>query len=207
MEALETFWNAILNTPPVEFIAVLTGIAYVILAARRMILCWLFAFISSVLYVYICFQYKLYIESVLQVFYVVMAVIGWLNWKQSTESAADEVEQSGSDVRTWGWKFNALNIAASGLVTLAVGWSFATWTDQANPYLDAFTTVFSLVATFMVTRKVFETWIYWIVIDFIGILLYYSRGLNLSALLFVFLTAVAIYGLFSWYKQYKLRLA
>lgn len=211
MNWLNDFWTSLLNTPAVETIAVISGIAYVILAALRMISCWVFAFISSALYVYICLDYQLYIESVLQLFFVVMAVVGWYGWraqselKKNSNDLLDSLDNEASEIRTWGWQLNALNILASGLVVIAVGWAFDTFSNQANPYMDAFTTIFSLVATFMVTQKVVENWVYWVVIDCVAIALYASRGLYLTSLLYGFFTILAIFGFFAWYKQFKLQ--
>ena len=84
-----------------------------------------------------------------------------------------------------------------------MGYLFSVYTDQANPYVDASTTVFSLVATFMVTKKVLENWVYWIIIDAVSVYLYFSRDLHLTAVLFVIFTLLAITGYVSWNKTMK----
>ena len=73
-------------TSAIEWIAVSSSVIYVVLAAKRLILCWFFAFIASVLFVYLCYMGKLYIEALLQFFYVVMALVGWFSWKHSSSS-------------------------------------------------------------------------------------------------------------------------
>jgi len=88
-------------------------------------------------------------------------------------------------------------------VAFLIGFAFDRCTDQAYPYTDGFPTVFCFVATFMVTRKVLENWIYWVVIDFFSIFLYFSRGLYLSSLLYIVFTVLAVFGFFAWYNQYK----
>ena len=75
------------------------------------------------------------------------------------------------------------------------------------PYTDAFTTVFSLAATFMVTKKVLNNWLYWVVIDLVSIFLYMSRGLELAAVQYLLFTVLAILGWIQWRKQYKLQTA
>ena len=185
--------EGILSTIVLEWIAVCSSIIYVILAARKLIYCWLFAFISSALYVYICFAANLYLESVLQLFYVVMAVVGFLLWNKS---------DSGEIIK-WPAKYHVINLSLSTLTALLLGYLFSVYTDQANPYVDASTTVFSLVATFMVTKKVLENWVYWIIIDAVSVYLYFSRDLHLTAVLFVIFTLLAITGYVSWNKTMK----
>lgn len=185
--------EGILSTSALEWIAVCSSIIYVILAARKLIYCWLFAFISSVLYVYICFSANLYLESVLQLFYVVMAVVGFLLWNKSESE----------EIIKWPAKYHVINLSLSTLIALLMGYLFSVYTDQANPYVDASTTVFSLVATFMVTKKVLENWIYWIIIDAVSVYLYFSIDLHLTAVLFVIFTLLAITGYVSWNKTMK----
>ena len=84
-----------------------------------------------------------------------------------------------------------------------MGFYFATYTDTQMPMVDSFTTVFSLFATYMVTKKVLENWLYWIVIDAVSIYLYFSRDLHLTSLLFMAYTIIAIFGYFAWLKQTK----
>lgn len=199
------------QTSWLEWIAVITGLLYVIFAAMKHQLCWLFAIISSGVYVYICVTYYLYIESALQLFYVAMAVAGWVAWNKTKPLDnnnfdildPDEKQVNRSDIKTWSISSHALNIGISAAVTLIVGLAFDQLTNQANPYADAFTTVFSLTATLMVVRKVLENWIYWVVIDFVGIYLYSERGLTLTAVLYGGYTIIAIFGFFAWYKRYK----
>jgi len=191
---IENIQSSILETSTIEWLAVLCGTLYVILITHKKMIAWLFAFLSSSIYVYICYSFQLYLESFLQVFYVAMAIIGWLNWTKS---------ESKTNIIKWPIKHHIYNILASSAITLLLGYVFQKNTDQANPYTDAFTTVFSLAATYMVTKKVLENWIYWIIIDFVSIYLFYSRGLHLTALLFVVFTSLAIWGYLKWKKEYE----
>lgn len=208
MSFWESVYHGILATSLWEWVAVFTGIAYVILAALRNIWCWLFAIISSSLYVYLCFAGQLYIESALQVFYVVMGVVGWISWQKDFKKEAQldelsDVSKEDDSIKTWNIRYHLYNLLISGGVAFILGFCFDHFTNQANPYADAFTTVFSLAATFMVVRKVLENWIYWIIIDIVSIFLYHQRGYSLSAVLYLLFTILAIGGLVAWYKKYK----
>ena len=195
MSFITSVWEGILATSIIEWLAVVSSIIYVILAAKRSIFCWLFAFIGSALFVYLCYIGDLYIESILQLFYVVMAVIGWLSWKKS--------ESEKLSVKKWGVNNHVLNILISGVVAFILGYIFDHYTNQANPYIDAFTTCYSLSATFMVTRKILGNWIYWIVIDLVSIYLYAQRDYHLAAVQYGVFTILAVVGFIAWRKEYK----
>jgi nicotinamide mononucleotide transporter len=196
MSFFTTVWEAILATSLIEWLAVISSIIYVILAAKQLIICWLFAFIGSALFVYLCYIGDLYIESILQLFYVIMAIVGWLNWKNS---------ESDSTIKKWGLNNHLLNIVFSGGIAFILGLLFDNYTSQANPYIDAFTTCYSLSATFMVTKKILGNWIYWIVIDIASIYLYAQQGYNLAAVQYVIFTLLALFAFIAWNKQYKLQ--
>lgn len=181
-----------------EWAAVLTSIVYVILAARNNIFCWFFAIVSSAIYTYICFTFQLYIESGLQFFYLAMGVIGLLLWKKSNDT--------GGLITTWKLSQHIINISVSGIGTIVLGYVFSQYTDQATPYIDAFTTCYSLAATYMVTKRVLENWIYWIIIDSVSIYLYAGRDLYLTSVLFIIFTVLAIIGYISWLNKYNVQL-
>lgn len=187
--------RAIIQTSIWEWFAVATAIFYVILAAKRLILCWLFALISSALYVYICFISKLYIETFLQVFYFGMGVLGWILWNKSSAE--------NNEIKTWGIRLNLINIILSGILTFGLGYYFKLNTNQASPFLDAFVTSFALSATLMITKKVHEGWAYFIVVDLVSIYLYASRELYLSSFLSIVYTILAIFGWLAWLKAMK----
>ena len=187
--------RAIIQTSIWEWFAVATAIFYVILAAKRLILCWLFALISSALYVYICFISKLYIETFLQVFYFGMGVLGWILWNKSSAE--------NNEIKTWGIRLNLINIILSGILTFGLGYYFKLHTNQASPFLDAFVTSFALSATLMITKKVHEGWAYFIVVDLVSIYLYASRELYLSSFLSIVYTILAIFGWLAWLKAMK----
>jgi len=194
---ITSVYEGILATSIVEWLAVVSSIIYVILAAKRLIICWIFAFIGSALFVYLCYIGDLYIESILQLFYVVMAVVGWMSWKKS--------ESENSSIIKWGMNNHFLNIVISGFIAFILGYVFDNYTNQANPYVDAFTTCYSLSATFMVTRKILGNWIYWIVIDLVSIYLYAQRDYNLTAVQYGLFTILAVFGFIAWRKEYKLQ--
>jgi nicotinamide mononucleotide transporter len=196
MEFQENIRQAIFQTSIWEWLAVLSGILYVIFISFKNPIAWFFAILNSILYIYLCFISQLYIETGLQFFYVIMAIYGWIIWTDKRISSADKIIR-------WPINYHLLNFGISGTSALILGFIFDNFTNQAYPYADAFTGVFSLAATFMVTKKVLENWIYWILIDTICIFLFAARDLYLSAILFFIYTLIAIFGLLRWKKQFK----
>jgi nicotinamide mononucleotide transporter len=188
--------NAIAKTTLWEWLAIVSSLLYVILVSYKILAAWLFAALSSVLYVYLCYSNRLYLESILQVFYVGMAIYGWFMWTSDDETKDVVVIQ-------WPLKYHIYNVLVSGVLMVLFGFIFENYSNQANPYLDAFTTIFSLMATFMVAKKVLENWIYWIIIDAFSIYLFGSRGLYMTAVLFVLYTIIAIFGYVHWRKEFK----
>ena len=182
-------------TTIIEWIAVSSSIIYVVLAAKRLILCWFFAFIGSLLFVYLCYMGQLYIEAILQFFYAVMALVGWFSWKHSGSDA--------SLIKKWTANLHVRNILISGFLAFIIGFLFDNYTHQASPYIDAFTTCFSLCATYMVAQKILGNWLYWIAIDMVSIYLYAQRDYYLTAVQYALFTLLAVYGFWVWQQEYK----
>ena len=195
MTFITSVFEGIKATSLIEWFAVVSTIIYVILVAKRLIICWLFACIGSGLFVYLCYEGNLYIESILQLFYVIMAVVGWLSWKKS--------ELKDNTIVKWKMNSHLLNVAISGVLAFILGYLFENYSNQANPYIDAFTTLYSLSATYMVTKKILGNWIYWIIIDLVSIYLYAQRDYNLTAVQYGLFTILAVFGFFAWRKEYK----
>lgn len=164
------------------------SLLYTYLISIGSIWCWLFAFLSGSLFLILCFQKRIYAELALQVFYIAMAIYGYLNWGEGLSEAPDPLN----------WHFHLGFILGTGLLVLASGLFLSKWTDSKLPYLDSFTTLFSILATILMVQLFASNWLYWIVIDAVSILLYYRRGLKLSAALFLIYTFMAINGYLQW---------
>ncbi|MFK7865353.1 MAG: nicotinamide riboside transporter PnuC [Pseudohongiellaceae bacterium] len=184
-----------------ELIAVVFAILYLVLAVKENILCWAAAAVSTLLFLFIFWEVKLYMESGLQVYYLGMAVFGWRQWRNAKGGAGN------LPVTTWKARQHLLALAAIALLTFVSGYLLNSGTDAKLPFLDSFTTWASVVTTFMVARKVLENWVYWLVIDSLSIFLYIDRGLFFTALLFAVYIVIIFFGWFSWLKSYQQRTA
>lgn len=187
-----------------EVLAVLLAIAYLLLAAKENILCWYCAFLSSLIFVFIFWDVSLLMESMLNIFYVVMAVIGWLEWKYG---GSNNRQLRISSLKFWQ---HALIILSMLLLAGVNGWYMQNFTAAAWPFVDSFTTWASVITTFMVVFKVLENWLYWFLIDAISIVLYVERGLYPTAMLFAAYLVIVVFGYLSWrrhfLKEKKMRL-
>jgi len=193
---------SVLGMGMLQWMATLFGIAYVILAAKESPWCWPIGLVSVVMafFVYINPNVKLYSDAILQVFYAGMSVYGWWAWTRN--GTENKVEDNPVTIGMWPWQ-NHL-IALGGGVVLA-GLLGLMWSQlgAALPYIDAMTSAFSVIATFMVTRKILENWLYWIVIDTVCIFVYIHRELYLFAILFLVYAIVAAVGYYEWRRAYQ----
>jgi nicotinamide mononucleotide transporter len=192
MEIIATIIEAVKNTSIIEWLIFATAIIYVLLAAAENIGCWLFGILSSALSVYLCYTGKLFLESILSFFYVLIAVYGWYQWKFGSG------EKTAIKITSAGIKKNSLFILSGILIWLPIAIFAENFSSQALPYLDAFVTAFSIIATYMTAKKIIENWIYWIVIDAAAIYLYASRQFYLIALLYFIYTLLSFAGYIKW---------
>ena len=193
MNEIILFFSSIdFNWSIIETIAVVLSVLYVILATKQNIWCWAAAGISVALYIYICFSAELFTETGLQVFYLIMAFYGYYNWTKKEQNL---------QITQWSAGKHLTLIITGAIITFLMGFYFATYTSAKMPIVDSFTTVFSVIATYMIAKKVLSNWLYWIVIDAASIYLYFSRDLHLTSLLFIAYTIIAVFGYFSWLKQ------
>lgn len=179
-----------------ELIAVAMAVAYVILAIRQSLWCWPAAVISASIYTVLFFQGRLYMETLLQVFYVVMAVYGYWSWRFSRAVKHAQTNQLPISSKPWQWHLQ-WGLALLPL-SLAIAWLLQRYTNADFAYLDSITTVFSFFATFLVARKLLENWLYWIVIDLLYVGLFWFKGFHATSILFAVYTVMATVGYFKW---------
>ncbi len=187
-----------------EVIAVILGIAYLVLAMRQSILCWYAAFGSTAIFSWLFWDVSLVMESGLNVYYLIMAVYGWWVWRNIDSADANSADGTlTKNIQVWSLSRHGMVIGGVVLLSLATGYGLEQNTSAALPYLDSFTTWAAVVTTYMVAQKVLENWLYWLVIDSIAIYLYIDRELYLTALLMAIYLVLAVLGWFIWLKEYR----
>jgi nicotinamide mononucleotide transporter len=182
------------DTSGIELTAAALAVLYLILAIQQRLSCWLAAFISSCLYVWVFFHARLYMESVLNVFYAAMAVYGFWQWQRGRGGAALAVTR---------WPIARHARALLGVLALSVVNSFflARFTPAASPFVDSMVTWSSVFGTFLVARKVYENWYWWLVIDSVSLCLSFTRHLYVTVLLFALYLIFIVLGMREWRRS------
>lgn len=180
-----------------EVAAALMGVAYILLAAKESQWCWPFAFFSTVIYTVLFWDGNLPMQALLNFYYIGMAVYGYWLWRKHGK-AEDTLA-----ITSWGWSKNALFIV-TGLIISAIVTYYLTKAGQSkSPALDAYTTVFAVMNTWLMANKILQNWLYWVIIDAAAVVLYVQTSYYATAALFVLNTILAAAGYISWIKLHK----
>ncbi|HEU4483887.1 MAG TPA: nicotinamide riboside transporter PnuC [Povalibacter sp.] len=191
---MNEFIDQLRATSPWEAVAAALGLAYLLLAVRRNLLCWLCAFVSTTIYLFVTARASLYMQTLLNAFYLVMAVVGFIDWRRGRTDSGEVL------IRHWRAPQHIGAFVAVIVATLANGWVLQ-HSDAAMPYVDSFVTWGSVITTWMVARRVIENWLYWLIFDAVGVWLYYSQGLLVTALLFAIYLVIVVRGYFTWRRE------
>ena len=177
-----------------EIFAVIFALLYLFLAMKQNIACWYAAFISTLIYIIIYWDVSLYMESLLNFYYLLMAIYGWINWNKKSQIDKNYVI-------SWSYQNHIVVILLILILTVISGFSLQK-TDAVYPYLDSFTTWASVITTFMVAQKILSNWIFWIIINSIAIFLNFDRELYLTVILLMTYQVMSVYGYYQWRKSY-----
>lgn len=183
----------------VEVAAALVSLTYVILTIKEIIWLWFFGILSAILYSWVYAHSGFYAGMALQAYYAIISIYGWFHWSARTK---DPDADAGLPVIRVKRRLLIVLIVLWLLLWLVIGFMLDAYTDSKIPYWDAFTASGGIVATWMLTRKILEQWLFWIVIDFISIGLYIWQELYATTLLFGVYTIMAILGYRQWRKAW-----
>lgn len=175
-----------------EWLGVITALIYVYLASKGSRLCFVFGLLSSIIFVQICFSDRLYFDTSINAYYVVMSIFGWFNWK----SKSGEIVPQSMNNR----KFQYL-ILMGFVISIILGVVTHQYSDASLPYVDAFTTVMAVIGTWMMVKKILQNWIVWIIVDAVSIFMYMYKEHYPMAGLFLAYTIISFYGYYNWQKK------
>ena len=181
-----------------EIVAAILAIAYLILAMLEDIRCWVAWIISSLMYFFVMYSANLYMEALLQIFYIFIGLYGLYQWRFKAD------KKDALKITTWSVKNHLIVIGALVFLTSLSGYFLMSYTAAASPFIDAFTTWGAIAASYLVAKKILENWFYWFVIDFVSVFLFISRELYPTALLFIVYLVLVVIGYSAWRKSWQL---
>ena len=184
-----------------ETLAASLGIAYILLAARESQWCWPAAFISTLIYTVLFWEGRLPMQALLNFYYMGMAGYGFWLWHHGNQVAGAVV------IHEWPWRNHLIYLSVGLLLTLVIGYVLAQHYQTQYPYLDAGITVFAMLNTWLMARKVIQNWLYWQVINSASIVLYLLTGYLATVLMFSIYLLLSFHGYVSWKKRIRLQLS
>jgi nicotinamide mononucleotide transporter len=181
----------------VELVAVVVTLAAVWLTARQIIWCWPVSLVSVTLYAVVFYEARLYADMGLQGVYFVLSVYGWWAWLHGGEARSE------LQVTLASWPLRALLFAIGAVASVGLGGLLSRWTDASLPFMDSALTSFSLVAQWMMTRKLLDCWIAWIAIDVFYVGMFVYKELYLTAGLYAVFLLLAAMGWVEWKRSMR----
>lgn len=194
----QLFVKQLADTSIIEWTGTITGALCVYLAAKQRILNWPVSIISVCCYALLFFEYRLYGEALLQFYFLFTAIYGWYYWKKRNEQRRKEIISLNT-------RQNIITLLSIGGLSVVMGYILARYTNSDVPYMDGFCTAASFIAQYLMTRKVLQSWILWILVDAIYVPLYLYKHLALTSLLYVVFLILALAGYKEWKSSWKTR--
>ncbi len=177
-----------------EVLGFISGALCVWLIVKQNIWNWPVGIINAVMFIVLFYQSQLYADMALQFIYIILGVFGWYWWLRGGDNnSALKIQSIG--------KVHALVLLTISVIATIAMRSYLVSIGDSAPTLDALTTVMSLSAQYMLTRKFIENWVVWIAADVIYIGLYTYRELYLTSILYAVFLSLCISGLIAWHKS------
>lgn len=201
-----TIMNTILESmkamPFIDWFVTITALIYVFLAAKENIWCWFFGIISCATWAYSTYyNYNLYLDAILNIFYVIMGFVGIYQWKfGAKDQGALRISKMSTSLHM-GILFGGL------LLGYFYGYLFDEYTAASATYLDSITTVFAMITTFLVIQKKLENWLYWMGINSIYVYIYAKQGAYLFVVIMLIYIVIAIIGYQEWKQKMQAKVS
>lgn len=180
----------------IELLGAILGFAYIFFSIRQNILTWPVGIIASTLYIWVFLDSKLYADMGLQVYYVLISIYGWYKWVWGNSAKKSEPLK----VSRLTVKLGFILALVSVILLFMMWYILKNHTDSPVPFADSLATSLSIVATWMLTRKILEHWLLWIFVDAFSIGLFWYKDLYPTVILFAVYTFMAVIGFIEWRK-------
>lgn len=179
----------------VEFFGAVTGLVCVWLTVEENVWCWPVSIVNALLYMWAFAVAKLYADVGLQAVYFVLSIYGWYLWLHPG-NGREELPVTRVEPRAW-LLLAAIEVAGVGLMG-----GFLSHTDAAFPWIDSSTTVASLIAQWLMTKKKLENWLVWIAADVVMIAMYAAKGMTMTSGLYVLYLLLCVRGIMQWRRSF-----
>jgi nicotinamide mononucleotide transporter len=182
---------------PLEILAALLVLINIALVARRSVWNYPFGIVAVALYAIVFLEARLYSDMLLQGFFLILNLYGWMNWRQSQAVAGEVV------VRILDRRGRAIWLAGIAVAIIAWGWLMHRLTDAASPWWDAGVAITSVAAQLLLARRYLENWILWIIVDLVAVPLFATRSLWFTSGVYVALLGLSIWGAIDWHRSLR----
>lgn len=180
-----------------EIVAVIFGFLSVWYSKQENILVYPTGIISTVIFVYLLWQWQLLGDMMINFYYASMSIYGWYVWTRKVD-AVHFTPVTRTTLKEKIWSF--LIFASTLFFVYAVYVAFDKW-NSWTAYVDTITTAIFFVGMWLMARKKIENWIYWIIGDLISVPLYFYKGLTFTSLQYFLFTIIAVFGYFAWKRS------
>lgn len=185
----------------IEILGTIVGIIYLWLEYKANIYLWLVSIIMPAIYLYIFYVAGLYADFAINIYYLLIAIYGWMAWKYGFKLFSAKREKNGDEMLRISHIPKKLWIrlmAVYVILQLSITWVLIAYTNSDVPWLDSFTTSVSILAMWLLARKYLEQWLVWIVVDVVSAGLYLYKDLYYTSALYAVYAIIAIFGYYKW---------
>ena len=185
----------------IEILGTIVGIVYLWLEYKANIYLWLVSIIMPAIYLYVFYVAGLYADFAINIYYLLIAIYGWMAWKYGFKLFSAKREKNGDEklrISHVPKKLWIRLVVVYVLLQLSITWVLITYTNSDVPWLDSFTTSVSILAMWLLARKYLEQWLVWIVVDIVSVVLYLYKDLYYTSALYAVYAIIAIFGYYKW---------
>lgn len=201
MDLLEILFQPYQKTPlkfiVLEGIAVVFGLLSVVFSKRDNILVFPFGMISTLIFVYLLWEYQLIGDLMINSYYFIMSIYGWIIWTRKVDNTnfIPITKINASE-----WKKAIAFFMSASVFTILIYFVFGKWENWISA-VDVLTTAIFFVGMWLMAKKKIENWIFWIIGDLISVPLYVYKGLYLSSIQYLIFTLIALLAYQAWKKK------
>ena len=199
VEIYHQFIEGIKQTSLIEFIAVFFGIISVIFSRKENILVYPTGIINTVLYIFLCFNWKLYAEGSLNFYYTIMSIYGWYMWTKH-KAGGDTIHISKNNKKDW-----TISLSFFVLSWIALYFILKYYTTSTVPMADSFASAAAYTGMWQMANKKIENWMWWVITNIASIPLYFYKGAVFTSFQYVVFLILAILGWIEWSKKYRVQ--